>query len=291
MSKKPGISKIPGFFGMVSWELTMKKHLLEKLLIKIFYLFFFLFITFPFIWGLRTSLAERFDTSLIPARLTLSHYKILFERPEFLIYLKNSVMISLFSIFVTLVIALLSGYALARLKFRGQKLGALLLILPLLPPVAILVPLVSYFQKLGMYNSLAAVIIANVVFNLPLSVWMMRNFIRGCPVALEEAARIDGCSRTSALFRIIVPAISPGIVAVAVFVFINSWNNFLYAFALTSSQSLRVLPQGILSFLGNWGTYWGGLTAAGILVLIPPVIFFLIFQKWFIAGIFGQQLK
>lgn len=200
-------------------------------------------------------------------------------------------MISLFSIFVTLVIALLSGYALARLKFRGQKLGALLLILPLLPPVAILVPLVSYFQKLGMYNSLAAVIIANVVFNLPLSVWMMRNFIRGCPVALEEAARIDGCSRTSALFRIIVPAISPGIVAVAVFVFINSWNNFLYAFALTSSQSLRVLPQGILSFLGNWGTYWGGLTAAGMLVLIPPVIFFLIFQKWFIAGIFGQQLK
>jgi len=269
----------------------MKKQILERILIKILYFFFFLFVIFPFLWGFRTSLAERFETALIPTRFTLMHYKILFARPEFLIYLKNSAVISLLTIFATLIIALLSGYALARLKFSGQKLSGLLLILPLLPPVAILVPLVSYFQKLGLYNSIGAIVVANVVFNLPLSVWMMRNFIRGCPVALEEAALIDGCSRISALFRIIVPAVGPGIVAVAVFVFINTWNNFLYAFALTSSQSLRVLPQGILSFLGNWGTYWGGLTAAGILVMIPPVIFFLIFQKWFIAGIFGQQLK
>jgi multiple sugar transport system permease protein len=258
---------------------------------KILSIFIYLFILFPFFWGFRTSLAERYDTSLIPSHFTLSHYQVLISRPEFFFYLRNSLIVSIFSIVITLVVALLGGYALARLQFRGRKFGALLLILPLLPPVAILVPLVSYFQKLGLYNTLLAVIVANVVFNIPLSVWMVRNFILSNPVEIEEAARIDGCSRWGVLFRIILPTMGPGIIAVAVFVFINAWNNYLYAFALTSSQSLRVLPQGILSFLGNWGTYWGGLTASGILVLIPPVVLFLFFQKWFIAGIFGQQLK
>ena len=264
---------------------------MKKTLTVLIYLLFFSFILFPFFWGLRTSLADRFDSKLIPTHLTLSHYHALITRPEFLFYLKNSVIISLGSIIMTIVVALLGGYALARMKFRGRKLGALLLILPLLPPVAILVPLVSYFQKLGLYNTVSAVILANVVFNIPLSVWMIRNFILGNPVEMEEAACIDGCSRWGVLFRIVLPTMGPGIIAVAVFVFINAWNNYLYAFALTSSQSLRVLPQGILSFLGSWGTYWGGLTAAGMLVLLPPVILFLFFQKWFIAGIFGQQLK
>jgi len=264
---------------------------MRKILTTFVYWFYFIFILFPFLWGLRTSLAERFDTSLIPTHLTLRHYQVLLSRPEFFLYLRNSLVVSLAAIAVTLLIALLGGYALARLEFRGQRFGALLLVLPLLPPVAILVPLVSYFQKLGLYNSLLAVIIANVVFNIPLSVWMIRNFIIHQPVAIEEAARLDGCSRWGVLFRIILPTMGPGIVAVAVFVFINSWNNYLYAFALTGSQSLRVLPQGILSFLGSWGTYWGGLTASGMLVLIPPVVLFLFFQQWFIAGIFGQQLR
>ena len=258
---------------------------------KILTTFIYLFILFPFFWGLRTSLADRYDMGLVPSRLTLEHYLVLISRPEFFIYLQNSFIVSFSSIIVTVFIALLGGYALARLQFRGRRFGALLLILPLLPPVAILVPLVSYFQKLGLYNTLIAVIVANVVFNIPLSVWMVRNFILGNPIEIEEAARIDGCSRWGVLFRIVLPTMGPGIIAVAVFVFINVWNNYLYAFALTSSQSLRVLPHGILSFLGSWGTYWGGLTAAGILVLIPPVILFLFFQKWFIAGIFGQQLK
>ncbi|MFZ5518888.1 MAG: carbohydrate ABC transporter permease [Candidatus Zhuqueibacterota bacterium] len=252
---------------------------------------YFVFILFPFLWGLRTSLAGRFDNDLIPSRLTLEHYKALLCRSEFFDYFGNSLVVSLCSIGITVLVALLGGYALARLQFRGSKLGFLLLILPLLPPVAILVPLISYFQELSLYNTRIAVIIANVVFSIPLSVWMMRNFILGTPVEIEEAARIDGCTRLGTLFHIVLPALGPGIVAVAVFVFINSWNNYLYAFALTSSQSLRVLPQGILSFLGSWGTYWGGLTASGILVMIPPVLLFLIFQKWFIAGIFGQQLK
>jgi multiple sugar transport system permease protein len=265
--------------------------MLKKSGLAILYLFFSFFVLYPFFWGLRTSLAEQFDIHFIPQRLTLVHYEALLSRPEFFIYVRNSLAVSAASILITLVVGVLGGYALARMQFRGKSLGILLLVLPLLPPVAILVPLVAYFQKLGIYNTLSAMIFANVVFNLPLVVWMLRNFIISNPVEIEEAARLDGCTRYGTLFRIVVPMMGPGLVAVALFVFINSWNNYLYAFALTSSQSLRVLPQGILSFLGVWGTYWGGLCAAGILVLIPPVVLFLIFQKWFIAGMFGQQLK
>ena len=272
-------------------KLTQQVSQMKKLMSSIIHFVYLGFILLPFFWGLRTSLAERYDTHIIPTHLTLSHYKSLVSRPEFFSYLGNSLTVSFCSILITLLVALLGGYALARMKFRGQKFGALLLILPLLPPVAILVPLISYFQKLSLYNTLSAVIVANVVFNIPLSVWMIRNFISANPVEIEDAARIDGCSRRGLLFRIVVPTLGPGLIAVAVFVFINTWNNYLYAFALTSSQSLRVLPQGILSFLGSWGTYWGGLTAAGMLVLLPPVILFLLFQKWFVAGILGQQLK
>jgi len=255
------------------------------------YVFFALFLFVPFLWGLRTSLADQFDVHFIPTHISLIHYQTILSRPEFYSYLSNSILVALVSIAGVVVIAVPAGYALARIKFRGQKWGGVLLILPLLPPVAILVPLVAYFQKLGLYNTLAGVIIANVVFNLPLAVWMLRNFIHGCPYEIEEAARVDGCSRLGLMVRIVMPLMAPGVVAVSLFVFINSWNNYLFAFALTSSQSLRVLPQAILAFLGIWGTYWGGLCAAGLLVLIPPVVLFLFFQKWFILGMFGQQLK
>ncbi len=264
---------------------------LKQFALAVFYALMFVFLFFPFFWGLRTSFADSLDYGFIPSHWTLLHYKTLISRPEFFLYLQNSLLVSGVTILVTLFAALLGGYALARLQFRGRRLGMLLLVLPLLPPVAILVPLIRYFQDLGLYNTHAAVIIANVAFNLPLAVWMLRNFIAGQPAEIEESARIDGCSRAGVLLRIVLPTLGPGLVAVAVFVFINTWNNYLYAFALTSSQSLRVLPQGVLSFLGAWGVYWGGLTAAGILVLLPPVLLFLFFQKWFVAGVFGTELK
>jgi len=250
-----------------------------------------LIVIFPILWAIRTSLAPRFDNKFIPSKLTLEHYISLFGREEFLLYLKNSFFVSMGSIFITLSISLFGGYALSRFTFPGKNLSILLLLFPLLPPIAILVPLITYMNKIGLYNTLWAVITANVVFNLPLTVWMFRNFILANPVEIEEAAFIDGCSKVGVLFKIAIPTMLPGIIAISIFVFINSWNNYLYAFALTSSQNLRVLPQGILAFLGSWGTYWGGLTASGIMAVFPPVLLFLIFQKWFISGIFAQHLK
>jgi multiple sugar transport system permease protein len=255
------------------------------------FILFSLFSLFPLIWGLRTSLAGKYDYKLIPEKLTFEYYSLLFQRPELWLYLRNSLIVTLTSIIIVLPVAVLGAYALARFNFKGRKYGIVFLVLPMLPPVALLVPLISYMNNMGLYNTFMAVILANVIFNMPFSIWMLRNFIMATPHTIEEAGLVDGCSKISVLWRVAIPMMLPGLVDVSLFVFINSWSNYLYAFALTSSPNIRVLPQGVLAFLGSWGTNWGGLTAIGIITLIPPVVFFLIFQNWFVAGMFGQQLK
>ncbi len=250
-----------------------------------------LFVLAPLMWGIRTSLTPNIESKLIPTHFTLEHYKNILARPLFLLYVKNTLFVAIGAIAITLPIAMLGGYALARYQFPGKKLSFVLMILPLLPAIAILVPLVSYINKMGLYDTLFAVTMVTVVFNLPFAVWMLRNFIISTPVAVEESALIDGCSQFQVVWRITLPSIFPGIIAVSVFLFINSWNGYLLAFALIATPEKRILAQAILAFLGVWGTDWGGLCAIGILALIPPVALFLFFQKWFIAGLVGQQLK
>lgn len=250
-----------------------------------------LFCIGPLLWGLKVSLAPQYDTSIIPHRFTGEHYRYIFSRPEFFQYLKNSVFVSTSTVLLSLPLSLLGGYALARFNFPGKQFSFLFLVFPLLPLIAVLVPLVSFLNRFGLYNKLSALVIVNTVFNLPLTIWMLRNFLMEVPAEIEEAALVDGCSRIEALVRITIPLMIPGLVAATVFVFITTWNNYLYASALITKPSLRVLPQGILAFIGTWGTYWGGLTAAGIITLLPPLVLFLLFQRWFIAGLFGQMLK
>lgn len=249
------------------------------------------FVLFPFFWGIRTSFAPQYELAFLPSRLTLEHYQRIFSRPEFFNYFKNSLAVTLGAVGFTLPLSLLGGYAIARFNFPGKQFSILFLVFPLLPLIAVLVPMVSYMYDLGLYDTLFALVLVNSVFNLPFALWMLRNFIINTPVEIEEASLLDGCSKLGALYRIAIPLMLPGLIAVIVFVFITTWNNYLYAAALTSSPEIRVLPQGLLSYIGVWGTYWGGLTAAGILALIPPLVLFLFFQKWFIAGLFGQWSK
>ncbi len=249
------------------------------------------FVLFPIFWGIRTSLAPDYDIGIIPSSLTLKNYTSVLSRPELYLYSRNSLIVSLMTIAIVVPISLIGAYSLARFQFRGKEFGFIFMIIPLLPAIAVLVPLVKYMNGVHLYNSLVAVILVNSVFNLPFAIWMLRNFIIANPISIEEAALIDGCSRMRMLFSVALPMMKPGIISVVIYVFINSWNALIFSFALTPSPKLRVLPQGLLAFMGTWGTQWGGLTALGILALIPPLLLFLIFQKYFVAGLFGYQLK
>jgi multiple sugar transport system permease protein len=275
--------------------MTNRRRKITKLVSDILVWFGFIaiaaFVLLPLLWGLRTSLAPEFDSKIIPSSFTLKNYISVMSRPELFLYSGNSLIISIATIAIVLPIALVGAYALARFNFIGKEFGVVFMIIPLLPAIAVLVPLVTYMNKLHMYNSLIAVILVNSVFNLPFAIWTLRNFIISNPISIEEAALIDGCSRMQMLFSVAIPMMKPGIVSVVVYTFINSWNSLIFSFALTPSPKLRVMPQGILAFMGTWGTQWGGLTALGILALIPPLVLFLLFQKYFVAGLFGTQLK
>jgi N,N'-diacetylchitobiose transport system permease protein len=247
---------------------------------------------FPIGWGLKTSVTaplELWGTS--PSLVHLDNYAYILSQPEFLLYVKNSLVITLGAVLISLPMAVFGGYALARFEFPGKGLSVLLMVLPLLPAIAVLVPLIIYMRMVGLYNTLGAVILANVVFNVPFALWMARGFILAIPVEIEEAAAIDGCSRLGVIFRVSLPLSAPGLIAVGIFILINSWNNYLYAFAFTTSPKWRVLPQALLAFLGAWGTNYGGLTAAATMAMIPPVVLFLVFQKWFIMGMLAGSGK
>lgn len=256
------------------------------------YILIGLFSLFPLIWGLKLSFTPQYDYNIIPKALTTLNYQTLINTGAINMYFFNSFKVCFGTILLVTSISLLAAYSISRFKFKGKTLLKLgLLVIPMLPSSAILVPLVRYFNTLHLYNTIWGVILATSVFNLSISTWMLINFIENTPKAIEEAALIDGLSPVQTLFKITVPMIRPGLICVIVYIFIGAWNNYTFSYALTTSIDSRVLAQALLSFIGAWGTDWGGLTAMGIIMLIPPIGLFLFFQKSFISGMFGEALK
>lgn len=247
---------------------------------------------FPFLWGLKTSFTAPLNIGLLTSdRVHVDNYRYILSLPEFSRYIWNSVKVAAATLAIILPMAVAGGYALARFEFPGKKLSVLLIILPLVPAISVLVPMIIFMRRLGLFNTLAGVVLANVVFNTPYVVWMVRGFIAQIPREIEEAAEIDGCSALGALALVVIPLSVPGLIASGIFVLISTWNNYLYAFAFTTSPNLRVLPQGMLAFLGSWGTNYGGLNAAAVVAMLPPMIFFLMFQKLFIQGMLAGSSK
>jgi ABC-type glycerol-3-phosphate transport system permease component len=245
------------------------------------------FCLLPILWGVRTSLAPEYDSSLVPRRVTGEHYMKILGRGDFYRYAANSALVTLGALALVLPLALAAGYALERRQFWGRRLAPIILALPLLPAVAFLVPIAHYLNWAGLYNTRAALVLANAAFCLPFATWMVWNFVHAIPPCLEEAAFIDGCSRLGALVRVTLPSMIPGAIAAGVFVAIQTWSNYLFAYALTSDSELRVLPKAIVDFVGSWRTDWGGLMAIGVLTLLPPLVLFQLLQRWFVAGMYG----
>jgi ABC-type glycerol-3-phosphate transport system permease component len=253
-------------------------------------IFISVMIIFPVYWGVRTSLVPNANLEIIPRPLTWEHYLSLFQA-GYMNNIKNSLFVTIGTILFTLPIAVLAGYSLARFDFRGKQYSAVILVLPLLPAIAVLVPLILYMRKLGIYNTLYSVIVASTVFALPYCTWMIRGFMLSIPREIEEAALIDGCGPFAALFKIAIPLAAPGLIAVIIFTFISAWNNYLFSFAFTTKRQLQVVPAALLGFISAWGENYGGMNAAAVVAMLPVLIFFLAFQKWFIQGMLTGSSK
>lgn len=252
----------------------------------------------PVYWMVNTSLKTQVEVfssppTLWPENLTFQNYVRVFARRHLGRYLLNSVMIVGTAVFLSLVIGSLAAYSLARFsKHRlQQKLDFWVLAPRMIPPVALVVPMFLILQKLGLINKQLGLILVYTGFNLPFVAWMMRSFFQEIPVDLEEAAMVDGASRLRSFRDIVLPLVSPGMVATAIFALIITYNEFFFALILTSTPAAATLPVGTAALIGKTQTLYGEMAAAGVVAAVPLVIFALLVQRHLVRGLTMGAVK
>ncbi|GAC1343768.1 MAG: carbohydrate ABC transporter permease [Ktedonobacteraceae bacterium] len=254
---------------------------------------------FPTFWLISTSFKPQLEAfqnppTWWPHMLTFYSYQILPQDQQgFVQYFKNSMIVSLGTTLLTLLAATPAGYVLSRFKFRGARsLILIILSTQMFPYVTILISLYTLFRQLNMLNTYPALILSFTTFSLPFSIWMIKGFCDTMPTDLEDAARVDGLSRLGVLRLIVLPIIIPGVVAVGFFAFLNSWNELLYALTLTSSPDMRTIPAGfVLTYIGEFQDRWPDMMAASVVVSLPIVVMFTLFQKQLVSGLTAGAVK
>jgi multiple sugar transport system permease protein len=256
-----------------------------------------IFALFPLVWTFLTSLKPEADIvtasiQYIPQRVTLENYIALWQRSGFPRLITNSLIITSMTLVICMTIGSLAAYSLSRYRFAFRNpLLMLYLVVRMFPTVLLIIPLFIILRDLGLLDTHIGLALAYTTFLLPICVWMMKGFFDAVPVDLEDAARIDGCTRLHALVVIVLPLVRSGLVATAVFIGIASWNEFLFALMLTTSQGSRTWPVGLQLMVGEFQLPWGTLSAGGMISMIPIVIFFAIVQRALIQGITAGALK
>lgn len=253
---------------------------------------YLLFTLVPFYWMLVFAVRPAGSTQLVPWPISFEHFDTVWNDIGFGVFFYNSVVMGLgVLVFVTL-LSVMGGYALARFKFRGQKVFLLaMLCSQFIPGAMMLIPLFVIFKGLGLLNSITGLVIAEVAFQLPLSLILMAGFIRNISVELEEAAMVDGCSRLRAFFAVVLPQLKPALVAVGSFAFIGAWNNFLFALMFATRQDKFTLPVGLSYTLGEFNTDFGALAAGGVVAAVPVVLVFAVVQRFLVQGLSAGAVK
>jgi multiple sugar transport system permease protein len=254
-------------------------------------LLMFLWTAIPFYWMIATSLKHDkeiygYEATLIPERPTLANYATVFRETPYLLFLRNSLAVAAGSTLLSMIIAVLGAYAIARLSFPGRALLARGLVFTYLVPTSLLfIPMFAMMSVLRLTDSLHGLIIAYLGFDVPFCTWLLMGYFRSVPVDLEEAARVDGCNRIGALVRIVLPMSLPALVVVTFFSFTHAWNEFLYAHVFTSTTSARTVTTGLVNFMSQDVFFWGPLMASTVMSALPPVLMFLVFQRWVVKGL------
>jgi multiple sugar transport system permease protein len=247
----------------------------------------------PVYWMLTISLKREIDQFAVPPRWfffkpTLEHYADAFLARSFGQYLITSAIVAVCSTLCALVIGTLAAYALARFKMPhhlDRRLSLWIISTRMFPPIVTAIPLFLMMRDVGLLNTRASLVILYTGFNLPFVVWMMRGFFMEMPRELEEAALVDGDSRLGALRRVLLPLVAPGLAATAVFCLIISWNEFLFALVLTQTDAAMTLPVGIAGRVTQYEIKWGVMSAAGVVAMMPILIFAMAVQKYLVRGL------
>lgn len=258
-----------------------------------------LFLLFPLYWVLVTSFktnmeAYRFPPTMWPENPTFDAYvKLFVKNNDFFTYYKNNFIVSGITAAVTTVLAVLAGYALSRFRFKWSAwILAALVSSQMFPVVSRMISLYDLLGKIHLINTLPGLILALIAAMLPFSVMLMTGFFNGVPVSLEEAARIDGASRMQILTRVVTPLVTPGMVAVGLYSFLMTWDDYLHAATLIQTDSLRTLSAGVaLRYLGELSYDWSLINTISIVGTLPMVFLFFFFQKYMVKGLVAGAVK
>ncbi len=262
-----------------------------------------LFTLFPLFWMVSSALKPVDDLFIIPPqwipeRPTLAAMDSVLtgdlgRSSLFPDYFKNSFIVTVGTTVLALVVATLAAYALSRYPFKGSnKLMLSILSLQMFPQAMLLISFYIIFLQLSLLNTYQGLILANATFAVPFSIWMLKGFFDTVPREIEEAALIDGCTRFSVLPRIVLPLITPGLLAAGVYTFLIAWDEYLFAATLMVQPEMRTLPPGIIqSFVGQFYLNWPNVMAASVLITIPVTLLFVFFQKYLVQGLTAGAVK
>jgi ABC-type glycerol-3-phosphate transport system permease component len=248
------------------------------------------FFLFPIVWLLETSVKLKIDMFTLPPQwlgfqTTLKNFSYVLSTMPVLTWGKNSLIISLGTMFLSLILGVPAGYAFSRVKFKGRfALLMFFLLARTLPPVTLALPFRVMMQNMGLFGTHLAVILIDTIYDATFTAWLMSGLFASIPEELEEAAIIDGCTAFTAFFRVILPLSLPGLVTSALFAFIYSWNDFIFAMTLTSPKT-ATLPLGMLSTSGMLSVGWTYMAAMGVFAMLPVLLLSLFLQKYYVSGL------
>ncbi|KQQ45986.1 sugar ABC transporter [Rhizobium sp. Leaf311] len=255
------------------------------------------FAAFPIYWMFVTSMtpsSELFATSprLLPDWSQLGIYLEVFNTIPVATWLKNSFLVAAGTTVLSILLAVLPAYALSRFRFTGLALlGFALFATQMLPEAMLVVPLYSIFADLNLLNTASGLILANTAFVVPVITWIIKGAIDGIPIEIEEAARVDGCSRLDIVLGIVIPLIAPTLAAAAVISFFHGWNEYVFAQTLISSENMRTASVGLASFVGELSTPIHSVMAVGVIYTLPAIVFYLFAQRYVVAGMTAGSVK
>ncbi|UCF97595.1 MAG: carbohydrate ABC transporter permease [Spirochaetaceae bacterium] len=256
-----------------------------------------LFLLFPFFVMVSTMLKSSQEVytlppTWIPQQLHLSNFITVWSEFELFIFFKSSIIIAVGATIFNTLLTVPAAYAVARLRFIGRKfILYLFLVIQMFSPVIVIISLFKIMVGLNLLDTYFSLIIANTVFTIAFTIWMMNGYFKSIPVEIEEAALIDGCSRVQTITRIMIPIAVPGLVTAMIYTFIYAWNEFLFGLTFIQSRPKMPLVLALYNFVGRWTTQWELLTTAAFLAIIPVLVLFYVIERRLVAGLAGGAVK
>jgi multiple sugar transport system permease protein len=277
----------------VSLSRAGRRTLIRTLLTAMWALIAFVYL-FPYIWMVLTGIRRPIDSISMPPRFiftpTLAGFRTIFGQVHFQSYLLNSAIVAIAATAVVLAIASPAAYAMTQLRMRGGIFLAAVLVARMVPGVSILVPIYLAASRMGLLDTYGVLIVIYGAFNLPLAIWLLRGFFRDVPREIREASIIDGCTEWQVFGRMVLPLVTSGVVATAVFVFIAAWNEFLFALALTNAHTATA-PLSVVGFRNELGVQWDAIGASALMISTPVVLFAVVMQRYLVRGLTMGSVK